>query len=810
MTKQEAYERLELPENTDLQTVRKRFADIHNDYRMRIDNAPTPRLKETFEKNLEKVKEAYNLLNESDRMDDTGNLPRTGHTSSDYQSTTPPLSQGRETEMISLEEAFTLFGVSKTDSDGTIRAGVNEYMEILNNHIKGAFNSAIQEAYQKELEKAEKAWDVIASWMVQRQKMQEQQTRQTGYEHREETSPGQPEHTAPPKSKKILLLPIIAVATVVIAVLVYFFVIRLTPEEKYTKAQELEQKMEYKKAFEYYMDAAEADVPGAQYKVSMMMTSGLGTVVNDSLSDVWLNKAVALKEPRAQYVLGKKYLAYREYLYNKEKGDEYLSNAYPRLLIMAEENDPDAEMYLADLYKQGIGVTESTDKGLEWEKKARKHGNIEAQLEFIDFALTPNDTGTDAEVKKESDSLVPVVLKKLRKMAAQGSGEADFMLAGLFFSGYGVDKNTDSVVAYVNKAVEKNYMAAIEYLAYDYSDDGDFYGKDEKKSLEYYIKAAKRNIYFQTRLGNIYYTGALGEENISEAYKWYKKAADKGETNAQFKLGEYAFYGYGNIQKDINTAYKWYQKAAVDQRDAQYMMGKQYYYGYRDTIDYQTALQWFVKASDNDNGKASFMAGYMLKEDYGYSAKYSDTMSIESSSYYFETAYYDLYYKEDADMDAESYLCLAKMYTNGWGVSSSYSNANKYIDKCIDTFEAMADDGDAEAQYLLGEIYHYGYGVNTNNKLALEWSTKSAEQNFVPAMYFTGMFYYLGWGMSYNDPVAFQWFTKAEEKEYPLAYLYLGYMYKNGYAVSVNRTKANEYFNKAADRYVYKGKSEVY
>ncbi|MBE8721956.1 WG repeat-containing protein [Sphingobacterium pedocola] len=77
MNKEQAYERLELPVGTDLQTVRKKFAEMHNDYRMRIENAPTPRLKQTFERGLEELKEAYALLNESERMDDVAELPRT-------------------------------------------------------------------------------------------------------------------------------------------------------------------------------------------------------------------------------------------------------------------------------------------------------------------------------------------------------------------------------------------------------------------------------------------------------------------------------------------------------------------------------------------------------------------------------------------------------------------------------------------------------------------------------------------------------------------------------------------------------------
>jgi hypothetical protein len=76
MTQEEAYTHLKLPEGADMQEVRRKFAALHNDCRMRIDNAPTPRLRQLFRQQLEQVKEAYSLLNGSEGMNDTIDLPR--------------------------------------------------------------------------------------------------------------------------------------------------------------------------------------------------------------------------------------------------------------------------------------------------------------------------------------------------------------------------------------------------------------------------------------------------------------------------------------------------------------------------------------------------------------------------------------------------------------------------------------------------------------------------------------------------------------------------------------------------------------
>ena len=51
----------------------------------------------------------------------------------------------------------------------------------------------------------------------------------------------------------------------------------------------------------------------------------------------------------------------------------------------------------------------------------------------------------------------------------------------------------------------------------------------------------------------------------------------------------------------------------------------------------------------------------------------------------------------------------------------------------------FAEDGDAGAQYYLGNMYSDGKGVPENDKTAVEWYTLAAEQGHVYAQL------YLGW-----------------------------------------------------------------
>ncbi|MBR5893847.1 MAG: sel1 repeat family protein, partial [Bacteroidaceae bacterium] len=63
----------------------------------------------------------------------------------------------------------------------------------------------------------------------------------------------------------------------------------------------------------------------------------------------------------------------------------------------------------------------------------------------------------------------------------------------------------------------------------------------------------------QCNLGYCYGTGSGVEKDPTEAVKWYRKAAEQGQVNAQYNLG--LCYEIG-VAKDLAEAVKWYRKAA--------------------------------------------------------------------------------------------------------------------------------------------------------------------------------------------------------------------------------------------------------
>jgi len=50
-------------------------------------------------------------------------------------------------------------------------------------------------------------------------------------------------------------------------------------------------------------------------------------------------------------------------------------------------------------------------------------------------------------------------------------------------------------------------------------------------------------------------------KNRPEAIKWFRRAAEQGDTDSQFNLGQFYISGKG-VPKDSAEAAKWFRKAA--------------------------------------------------------------------------------------------------------------------------------------------------------------------------------------------------------------------------------------------------------
>jgi TPR repeat protein len=94
---------------------------------------------------------------------------------------------------------------------------------------------------------------------------------------------------------------------------------------------------------------------------------------------------------------------------------------------------------------------------------------------------------------------------------------------------------------------------------------------------------------------------------------------------------------------------------------------------------------------------------------------------------------------------------------------------------------AIAEQGDAEAQYAIGVMYHAGWEVTKDYAEEIRWWLLAAEQGHSAAMFQLGYHYWFGGeGVTQNGAEAIRWMRLAAEHGERDAILELGGMYYRG------------------------------
>ena len=199
---------------------------------------------------------------------------------------------------------------------------------------------------------------------------------------------------------------------------------------------------------------------------------------------------------------------------------------------------------------------------------------------------------------------------------------------------------------------------------------------------------AKKSEFSKEEVEQFYYNG-IGEDtkkNYTEAFYWFKKAAEHGHVDAQCLLGGYYENGKG-VSKDLSEAVRWYKKAA-EQGDyvSQWYLGLCYHEGKGVSEDLSEAVRWYKKSADQGYKLGQCWLGLCYYYGRGVSKNLTEAVS---------------WFKKAADQgyDYAQYL-LGQCYENGDGVS-------KDITESIKWYQKAADQGDADAKKALERLKNY-------------------------------------------------------------------------------------------------------
>jgi TPR repeat protein len=110
----------------------------------------------------------------------------------------------------------------------------------------------------------------------------------------------------------------------------------------------------------------------------------------------------------------------------------------------------------------------------------------------------------------------------------------------------------------------------------------------------------------------------------------------------------------------------------------------------------------------------------------------------------------------------------------------------------------LAEDGDANSQYKLGQAYLEGDGAQQNFGEAITLFRKSAEQKNADAHFSIGLMYDEGNGVPQDYVTAAEWYTKAAELGHATAQYSLGLMHTTGQGLPNDLIYAHMWFNMAS------------
>jgi len=210
---------------------------------------------------------------------------------------------------------------------------------------------------------------------------------------------------------------------------------------------------------------------------------------------------------------------------------------------------------------------------------------------------------------------------------------------------------------------------------------------------------------------------ALDRKDYVEAMRWYRQAADQGNTVAQTHVGYLYEKGLG-VPQDNAQALLWYRRAADrGHAAAQRNLGNFYQQGIGVARDYAEALRWFRLAADQGNPGAQTNVGYL--------------------------------------------------YEKGLGVAQNYAEAMRW-------YRMAADQGEATAQNNIGVLYENGYGVIQDYNAAMHWYLLAANQENIDAEYNVALLYADGHGVPSDIGEARRWMKKAAQAGDAEARIWLG------------------------------------
>jgi len=246
----------------------------------------------------------------------------------------------------------------------------------------------------------------------------------------------------------------------------------------------------------------------------------------------------------------------------------------------AESGNAIAQLELGWRYQNGVELPQDDSSAIHWYQKAAEQGLASAQCNLGMMHMEGRGTPANQQL----------ALEWLRSAARKGHTLAIYNIGLAHLNGDGVPQDLDEAVKWFRRAATDKEPARVSEAGgiYQQSDSVPWASHDRRRNINQGKLAA------QNQLGLMYALGQGVEQDLEEALKWYRRAAEQDYPIAQRNLAAIYQKGQGAPQ-DPDESLKWFRRAAEGgDIQAQNHLGLAYATGNGIAQDLVEAFKWFT------------------------------------------------------------------------------------------------------------------------------------------------------------------------------------------------------------------------
>ncbi|MDD2724981.1 MAG: tetratricopeptide repeat protein [Methylovulum sp.] len=329
--------------------------------------------------------------------------------------------------------------------------------------------------------------------------------------------------------------------------------------------------------------------------------------------------------------------------------------------------------------------------------------------------------------------------------------------------------------------------------------------QDQDNFNQYKKNAEQGDMQAQYKLAENYLCGTGVEQNFHEAVKWFQKVAQQGDSAAQGRLGDCYYYGRG-VEQNYSEAIKWYEKVLITKGSLNFTATKNLTECYiqKNNLAKMVGLRekevkWLEEEiKSNNQYKKCRLQEILPREITGLKKIYSNLSKANPDNQLFPPLENAIEQKcktveNDIEKNIEELLApirirLAECYKQGLGVQQNSSIAIEHLRKAADK-QRGGNDKLAQRKLAIHFFFKENYeeackyfdmALRDNNNSLEEYGQSEAE---------LGIFYYY---RSKLDQAIEYFINSAIQKNNAVGILWLAYVYNKYLERTIELLKAQE------------------